>query len=207
MFYTIGHSTRSIDEFIALLQAANVQMLADVRRIPRSGTNPQFNLGSIEAPLATANIAYRHIAELGGLRSRSKQQTQSRNTFWENTSFRNYADYTASEPFRHGLKLLRDIGRTQNCAIMCAEAVWWRCHRRIIADYLLAAGEQVLHILSETKIEPAKLTPAAQPESNGTLIYPSPNNELPLPPAREARVGEGARSARNARTRRRKGGV
>ena len=146
--------------------------LADVRRIPRSGTNPQFNLGNIEDPLAAANISYRHIAELGGLRSRSKQQTESPNTFWENSSFRNYADYAATEPFREALNLLCDIGRTQNCAIMCAEAVWWRCHRRIIADYLLAAGEEVFHILSATKIEPAKITPAAQPLPDGSLIYP-----------------------------------
>jgi uncharacterized protein (DUF488 family) len=172
MFYTIGHSTRSIDEIIALLQTAHVNALVDVRRIPRSGTNPQFNLGDIDAPLAAAKISYRHIAELGGLRSRSKQQSESPNTFWENTSFRNYADYAATEPFRDGFNQLRDIGRTQNCAIMCAEAVWWRCHRRIIADYLLAAGEQVFHILSATKIEPAKPTPAAQVLSDGSLIYP-----------------------------------
>ena len=172
MFYTVGHSTRSIEEFVALLQSAGVGALADVRRIPRSGTNPQFNLGNIEPPLATAGISYRHIAELGGLRSRSKQQTESPNTFWENSSFRNYADYAATEPFREAFNLLCDIGRTQNCAIMCAEAVWWRCHRRIIADYLLAAGEQVFHILSATKIEPAKITPAAQPLPGGTLIYP-----------------------------------
>ena len=172
MFYTVGHSTRSIEEFVALLQSAGVGALADVRRIPRSGTNPQFNLGNIEPPLATAGISYRHIAELGGLRSRSKQQTESPNTFWENSSFRNYADYAATEPFREAFNLLCDIGRTQNCAIMCAEAVWWRCHRRIITDYLLAADRDVWHILAKDHVEPARITPAARPGPHGALIYP-----------------------------------
>ena len=143
-----------------------------MRRFPRSGTNPQFNLGTIDAALASAGIAYQHIAELGGRRSRVKGIAESPNGFWENSSFRNYADYAATEPFRHGLAVLRGMGQNQNCAIMCAEAVWWRCHRRIIADYLLASGEQVLHILNAGKIEPARLTPAARIQTDGTLVYP-----------------------------------
>jgi len=143
-----------------------------VRRFPRSATNPQFNLGAIDAALASAGISYRHIAELGGRRSRASAVAESPNGFWENSSFRNYADYAATEPFRHGLAVLRGMGQSQRCAIMCAEAVWWRCHRRIIADYLLSAGEQVLHILSATKVEPARLTPAAHIQPDGTLIYP-----------------------------------
>jgi uncharacterized protein (DUF488 family) len=146
--------------------------LADVRRFPRSGTNPQFNLGTFDAALAAAGISYRHIAELGGRRSRAKQVRESPNEFWENTSFRNYADYAQTEPFRDGLAVLREMGQSQHCAIMCAEAVWWRCHRRIIADYLLASGEEVLHILSATKAEPAKPTPAARIQPDGTLVYP-----------------------------------
>jgi uncharacterized protein (DUF488 family) len=172
VFYTIGHSTRPIREFILLLTSAGVGALADVRRIPRSATNPRFNLGAIEQPLAAQGIAYRHIAELGGLRSRRKRKEPSRNMFWENTSFRNYADYAASDDFRRGLDVLRRMGRAQDCASMCAEAVWWRCHRRIIADYLLALGENVFHILGPGKIEPAQLTPAAHILDNATLIYP-----------------------------------
>ncbi len=178
MYFTIGHSTRSLDEFAGLLISAGVRALADVRRIPRSATNPQFNLGSIESPLAAAGIAYRHIPELGGLRARPKQQAESPNSFWENKSFRNYADYAATEPFRTGFSILRSMGRTQNCAIMCAEAVWWRCHRRIIADYLLASGEPVSHILGAGKVEPAKLTPAARAQPDGTLIYPAVPPEI-----------------------------
>jgi uncharacterized protein (DUF488 family) len=109
---------------------------------------------------------------LGGLRGRRKDRPQSPNIFWDNASFRNYADYAGTEPFREGLQTLRKMGQQQTCAIMCAEAVWWRCHRRIIADYLLAAGETVFHILSLKKIEPASLTPAARIMADGTLIYP-----------------------------------
>ena len=154
------------------MQAAEIHAVADVRRFPRSRTNPQFNLGTIDVALASAGISYRHIAELGGRRSRAKEVRESPNGFWENTSFRNYADYAETVPFRDGLAILREMGQSQRCAIMCAEAVWWRCHRRIIADYLLASGEQVSHILSATKVEPARLTPAARVQPDRTLIYP-----------------------------------
>ena len=163
-------------EFVELLQASEIGALADVRRFPRSGTNPQFNLGTFDAALAAAGISYRHIAELGGRRSRAKDVRESPNRFWENTSFRNYADYAETEPFRAGLAILREMGQAQHCAIMCAEAVWWRCHRRIIADYLLATGAQVCHVLSATKVEPARLTPAARIQPDGTLIYPRDSN-------------------------------
>ena len=163
-------------EFVDLLQASEIRALADVRRFPRSSTNPQFNLGAIDPALASAGIFYRHIAELGGRRSHAKELAESPNGFWENTSFRNYADYAATEQFREGLAVLRGMGTGQRCAIMCAESVWWRCHRRIIADYLLALGEQVSHILSANRIEPARLTPAARIQPNGTLIYPSEDN-------------------------------
>ena len=122
--------------------------------------------------MSLLGISYRHIPKLGGLRSRQEQQSGSLNGFWENASFRNYADYAAGEPFRRGLDTLRRMGTRQNCAIMCAEAVWWRCHRRIIADYLLASGEAVFHILSASRTEPAQITPAAEIRTDGTLIYP-----------------------------------
>lgn len=169
-FYTIGHSTRSLEEFIALLQSAGIELLADVRSIPRSRTNPQFNLDTLPAALARHRIGFEHMAELGGRRGRVL--ANSPNDFWENESFRNYADYAATEPFRAGLQRLRAIGHERTVAIMCAEAVWWRCHRRIIADYLICAGERVLHVLAPGKIEVAKLTPAATKAAHATLIYP-----------------------------------
>jgi uncharacterized protein (DUF488 family) len=168
-YYTIGHSTRSVSELVALLKTAGVIQLADVRAIPRSRTNPQFNIDALPRELATSGLGYEHFPELGGRRGRS---AHSPNDFWENDSFRNYADYAATEAFRGGIERLRKLGRDQPTAIMCAEAVWWRCHRRIIADYLICAGETVFHILGAGKIESAKLTPAARSTADGTLIYP-----------------------------------
>jgi len=170
-FYTIGHSTRSLEEFGDLLAENGIALLADVRTIPRSRTNPQFNTDVLPDALAARDISYRHLAELGGLRGKRKDRAESPNNFWENSSFRNYADYAGTEAFREGLKNLRALGHKQTTAIMCAEAVWWRCHRRIIADYLLAAGEEVFHIMGPGKVEPARLTPAAQVQPDGSLIY------------------------------------
>ena len=172
-FYTIGHSTRSVDEIAALLQEAGADFVVDVRTVPRSRVNPQFNADSFPDALATHGIGYRHVAKLGGLRSRRKDAAPSRNGFWENASFRNYADYAATAGFREGLAELRELGRSHICCLMCAEAVWWRCHRRIITDYLIAGGEKVLHILGPGKIEEASLTPAARREAGGTLVYPA----------------------------------
>ena len=171
-FYTIGHSTRAIGDLVALLRAAGVARVADVRTVPRSRTNPQFNRDSLPESLAQHGIGYEHLAELGGLRGRARGVGPSPNTFWENGSFRNYADYARTEAFRAGLERLRALGRERPCAVMCAEAVWWRCHRRIIADYLLDAGESVFHILGPGQVEPAKLTPAAR-RDGGALVYRS----------------------------------
>lgn len=171
-FFTIGHSTRSVAEFAALLQEAGCDLVVDVRTVPRSRTNPQFNGDTLPAALAAFGIGYRHLAALGGLRGRRKDAPPSPNGWWENASFRNYADYAASPPFRAGLQALRALGESHRCAIMCAEAVWWRCHRRIIADYLLLEGEPVFHIMGHGKIEPATPTPAALRQADGTLVYP-----------------------------------
>lgn len=171
LFFTIGHSTRSIPDFVDLLQSSGVQLVVDVRTVPRSRTNPQFNKDSLPASLAEYQIGYEHLAKLGGLRGRQRQQAQSPNGFWQNESFRNYADYAGTEGFREGLRELRELGRERCCAVMCAEAVWWRCHRRIIADYLLAAGERVCHILGPGHVDAAELTAAARPQPDGTLIY------------------------------------
>jgi uncharacterized protein (DUF488 family) len=171
VFFTIGHSTRTLSDFIALLHEAGVELVVDVRTVPRSRKNPQFNRDSLPGELAPAGIGYIHIAELGGLRGRRKRDGPSPNTFWENESFRNYADYALTPPFRAGLEGLRKLGRGRACAMMCAEAVWWRCHRRIITDYLIDAGETVRHIMGPGTIEPARINPAAVREADGGLLY------------------------------------
>lgn len=176
--YTIGHSTRPIGEFVALLQQVAVGLLVDVRSIPRSRTNPQFNADTLPQTLLQFGISYRHLAALGGLRHRKKGATPSRNMFWQVAAFRNYADYAATDAFKTGLDELRTLARDNCCAIMCAEAVWWRCHRRIITDYLLAQGVPVMHIMGLDKIDPAKLTPGVQSLPDGTLIYPAIEEEV-----------------------------
>lgn len=169
-FFTIGHSTRSIPAFADLLQAAGVGIVADVRTVPRSRTNPQFNRDSLPGSLEAYQIGYEHVAALGGLRGKGSR-APSPNAFWDNDSFRNYADYALTDPFRAGLARLREMGTSRRVAIMCAEAVWWRCHRRIIADYLIAAGETVFHILAPDKTEEARMTPAARPLPDGGIVY------------------------------------
>ena len=136
-FFTIGHSTRTVSQFVDLLQASQIELVVDVRHIPRSRTNPQFNRETLADDLATVQIGYAHVAALGGLRNRSSRLDISPNLFWDNLSFRNYADYAMTQEFHQGLTQLRDCGHDRCTAVMCAEAVWWRCHRRIIADYLI----------------------------------------------------------------------
>jgi uncharacterized protein (DUF488 family) len=172
-FFTIGHSTHPIGEFIALLAASDIGLVADVRTVPRSRANPQFNRETLSLSLAEFHIAYDHIAELGGLRPRAKNIAPGVNGFWDNQSFHNYADYAMSAGFRSGLARLQELGSVRRCAVMCAEAVWWRCHRRIITDYLLVAGVQVFHILGPGKIASASLTKVVRPRPDGTLAYPA----------------------------------
>ena len=171
-FHTIGHSTRTIDDFIALLREADVRLLVDVRTVPRSRTNPQYNKDALPDTLVQFQIGYEHVAELGGLRGRKHDVPPGVNGFWQNASFHNYADYALSESFRHGFAHLREIGHARRCAIMCAEAVWWRCHRRIITDYLLAEGVPVAHIMAPHAIEPAQPTAGVERAQGGVLIYP-----------------------------------
>ena len=172
-FFTIGHSTRPLEEFVGLLAASAIDMVVDVRTIPRSRTNPQYNRETLPKNLSAFQIAYEHVAALGGLRGRKSDVPPAVNAFWENQSFHNYADYAMGPAFRAGLERLRELGRLRNCAVMCAEAVWWRCHRRIIADYLLLAGEPVFHVLGPGKIVRASPTPAARPGPHGVLTYPA----------------------------------
>ena len=178
-FFTIGHSTRALEELVALLEPNGVTRLVDVRTVPRSRTNPQYNKDVMPASLAPFGIAYQHIAALGGLRGRKADVAPDVNGYWENQSFHNYADYAMTSPaFREGLQQLLALGASERCAIMCAESVWWRCHRRIITDYLLASGMEVFHIVSGDVPEPAKLTPEAQPDPGGGLAYPGAQRGL-----------------------------
>ena len=146
-FYTIGHSTRPIEEFVELLTNVGITFVAVVRTVPRSRTNPRYNRDVLPDALAVAGIEYEHIPALGGLRGRQADVAPITNAFWQNESFRNYADYARGDAFRSGLSQLLERGQSHVCAVMCAEAVWWRCHRRIITDYLLASGETAFHIL------------------------------------------------------------
>ena len=173
--WTIGHSTRPVAELAALLLDAAVGLLVDIRSVPRSRTNPQFNADALPAPLAAAGIAYRHMPALGGLRGRRRDRIPSPNALWRSDGFRNFADYAIESPaFSDGLAELIMLAGEQRTAIMCAEAVWWRCHRRIVADYLLVNGLAVLHILGPGHIEPARLTSGATPQPDGHILYPAP---------------------------------
>ena len=166
---TIGHSTRTIEEFIDLLRAHGISQLADIRTVPGSRHNPQFNREELSASLAQAGIAYRHLPGLGGLRH---PRPDSRNTGWRNASFRGYADYMQTPQFEESLQELIALAEKAPAAIMCAEAVQWRCHRSLVADALLARGITVEHIQSETRAQPHSLTPFARTE--GTQVtYPA----------------------------------
>ena len=172
--FTIGHSTRTIPEFVTLLRQVDVDLLVDVRSIPWSRANPQFNLDVLPGSLAAEGIGYQHLRALGGRRHHARDAPPSMNTFWRVLAFRNYADYAETEAFRAGLEALITLSAAHRCAIMCAEAVWWRCHRRIIADYLLASGVRVEHIMGPGAVIPATLTPGALIMSGGSLRYPAP---------------------------------
>jgi len=178
VIYTIGHSTRPGQELVALLREAGVDLLVDVRTVPRSRFNPQFNTDVLPATLGAAGIGYRHMPALGGLRHRLKGAPPSRNGLWRNEAFQAYADYALTPAFHAAFDELRGLADEHTCAIMCAEAVWWRCHRRIVTDYLLTAGEDVRHIMEHGKTEPASLTPGAAPQADGTILYPAAQGEL-----------------------------
>ena len=178
-YFTIGHSTLTVDELAARLHAAGVTRLIDVRSIRRSRTNPQFNEGTLPQALAAQGIAYEAMADLGGRRGRQHGVAPEVNGFWDNASFHNYADWALQPAFRAALQDLRDKGQHERCAVMCAEAVWWRCHRRIIADQLLAAGETVRHIMDGPIVD-ATLNPGAEVQADGTVRYPAAQASLDL---------------------------
>ncbi len=168
MIRTIGHSTRSIEEFIAILQAHSIKQLVDIRTIPRSRTNPQFNREVLPLSLSVAGIQYQHMPGLGGLR---KPRPDSINTGWRNASFRGYADYMQTPEFDQNLEDLIAAARTQPTAIMCAEAVHWRCHRSLVADALAVRGVEVQHIQNAGAAKPHSITSFARVAGH-SLTYP-----------------------------------
>jgi uncharacterized protein (DUF488 family) len=174
--WTVGHSTRPIDEFTDLLLAHEICLLVDVRTIARSRYNPQFNADTLAESLREAGLQYRHLQELGGLR---KPKKDSLNDGWRNASFRGYADYMQTEEFLNASEELMAESRLQPTAIMCAEAVPWRCHRSLVADALVCGGWNVRHIMSPEQATPHVLTSFAHFEK-GRLIYPKPTDPSSL---------------------------
>ena len=173
--FSIGHSTRAASELVDILRANGVARLVDIRTIPRSRKNPQFNLDALPATLQRAGLAYVHLAALGGLRGRTTSVEDKVNAGWTQRAFHDYADYAQSSHFRAGLRRLLAMASREVCAIMCAEAVWWRCHRRIVTDYLLALGVPVVNLFTLKKGEPASLTPFALVGNRGRVTYPAPS--------------------------------
>ncbi len=168
LLYTIGHSTHAIDAFLELLAAHGIEQVADVRTIPKSRHNPQYNGDTLAATLREQGIGYVHLAELGGLRHARKD---SDNTAWENASFRGFADYMQTEEFARGVERLIELSRKGTTAILCAEAVPWRCHRSLIADALLVREIEVMDILGKTSAKKHSLTPFAEVRGL-TITYP-----------------------------------
>jgi uncharacterized protein (DUF488 family) len=170
--WTVGHSTRSADEFLELLRANTIGGLADVRTIPRSRRHPHFGRDALDARLKHEGIEYRHFAELGGLR---KPQPDSPNGAWRNEAFRGYADHMMTTQFAAAVDALLHFGGRRNVAVMCAEAVWWQCHRMLLSDALVARDVEVQHIMSlrgRSSVQPHRLTPFAQIRADCQIWYP-----------------------------------
>lgn len=174
LLYSIGHSTRTYEELVATLRAWNVVTLVDIRHFTRSRANPQFNSDVLGPRLFADGISYVSMPELGGRRSRAKDVDPSRNSGWEVAAFKNYADYAETPVFAKALAQLLELAASSTCAVMCAEAVWWRCHRRIVADYAITRGFRVRHIFTSTNAQRATRTPFARVDRRrGTLRYPA----------------------------------
>lgn len=167
VIYTIGHSTRTIEDFVSLLQTFSIKTLADIRHFPGSRKFPQFNKEQLAETLKSNGIEYIHLVNLGG---RRKVKKDSKNTRWRNEAFRGYADYMETEEFEQAINKLQDIARKATTAFMCSEAVWWRCHRSMVSDYLKAKGWKVLHIMTMRKIEEHPYTTPAR-IAGGRVLY------------------------------------
>lgn len=174
--YTIGHSTRTIEEFIALLQIYQIGLVADIRNYPGSKRYPHFNKEALEVSLIENGIKYLHLKELGG---RRKPKPDSVNTAWRNEAFKGYADYMETDEFKLGVELLQKVAKEHRSAYMCSEAVWWRCHRSLVSDYLKIRDWKVMHILSTTKANEHPFTSAAT-VNNGKLSYEGGQKKLDL---------------------------
>jgi uncharacterized protein (DUF488 family) len=198
---TVGHSNRPLEDFLQTLQAHGVKLLVDVRSVPRSRHNPQFNGDTLPASLRRAKIAYRHLKDLGGLRHARKDSV---NTGWRNASFRGFADYMQTKEFAAALEKLEGLARKKTAAIMCAEAVPWRCHRSLIADALALQGWRVEHIFSRTQRKPHEPTPFLKVRK-GVLTYPGEQAaQRPEPVSRAGKAGPAAPRAGRSSTRRQK---
>ena len=165
--WTVGHSTRSEEEFTQILLAHQIEVLVDVRTFPSSRRYPQFNKSALAESLEKAGVQYRHEPRLGGRRSPRKD---SHNTAWKNAQFRGYADHMETDEFNEGIKELLELARESRTTVMCAEAIWWKCHRSLIADYLKARGHTLIHIVNEKKTEEHPFTSAAK-IVDGELSY------------------------------------
>jgi uncharacterized protein (DUF488 family) len=191
--FTIGHSNRTYDELVAALRAWDVETLVDIRHFTMSRANPQFNASELAKKLPRAGLRYVEMRALGGRRGKSKTAKPARNAAWENASFKNYADYAETPEFQRALRELLALAKRSTCAIMCAEVLWWRCHRRIVADYAMLHGAKVFHIFTATKTEPAKRTPFARRDGK-TLKYPIRSDSSRASTARAASRSPAGRS-------------
>jgi uncharacterized protein (DUF488 family) len=172
-FYSIGHSNLSLEAFVALLEEAKIPLLVDIRSFPRSRSNPVFNIESLPSDLSRIGIDYRHMRALGGRRTKQSNVEERVNAMWRVRAFHNYADYALGEDFANAFAELVHLGQDRRVAIMCSEAVWWRCHRRIVVDYLLANHLPVNHIIPPNQVVPAALTPGASITAAGKVVYPA----------------------------------
>lgn len=194
-FATIGHSTRDLDEFLDMLRQARVGLLVDVRSFPRSRSNPVFNIDRLPDDLARMQIGYRHCPGLGGRRPKQPDIDPALNAMWRVQSFHNYADYALGDAFGTAFDDLLSLGRRQRVALMCSEAVWWRCHRRIITDYLLFNGEAVDHLMGPGKTDAATPTPGARRREPGRVVYPAAHVDAGLT---DSMAGDAGRDAQPA---------
>jgi uncharacterized protein (DUF488 family) len=178
MIYTVGHSTRDLDDFLGLLAAHGVRQVVDVRRYPASRRHPHFARDALAAALTGVGIAYHHAPDLGG---RRPARSDSANTAWRSASFRGYADYMETDAFQQALGRVIELARARPTTLLCAEAVPWRCHRQLIADALVARGEGMSHILSPARLDPHTLSPHARVLPGGLVRYPAgPSGQLAL---------------------------
>lgn len=172
-FTTVGHSNRTLEVFTGILRDAEVGLVVDVRSFPRSRSNPAFNIDTLPDALNVLQIGYRHYPALGGRRGKQKDADTASNAMWQVQSFHNYADYALGADFTAAFDELVALGTGPRLALMCSEAVWWRCHRRIITDYLLLNGHMVDHLMGAGRIDAAEPTPGARRTEQGKVVYPA----------------------------------